>query len=209
MTYTPNQQLNNIPDLRDFHFCTVEYINRICTYYNNLSTGDNNFCREMQKIVVSYGFSEEELTKLNSQNGSEALLSVYFNSDDTASLSLPYERGRHLGDQFRLPYYLYIRTLKISSATTFAQSNEYMRISKMFQILTQALTNDNFSLTISPSTIIYKGVVQSTLSNKPVIMNSGSNSSIGTYRIQQETLNSRQYAVGIASFVFHFRQNLV
>lgn len=206
MAYTPSQQPNNIVDLRDFHFSVVEFVNQICAYYNALTNSDPEFCREMQKTIVSYGFSEEELTKLNTTNGAESLISIYYDADDVSNISLPYNKGRQLSDQFRLPYYLYIRTLKVSTATTFAQSNEYMRISKMFQILSKALTNDNFVLTIVPNTISYKGTIQASLSTKPVTINSGSNSAIGTYSIQQETLNSRQYAVGRASFVFHLRQ---
>lgn len=209
MTYTPSQQTNNIVDLRDLHFSVIEFVNQICTYYNELTNVNSDFCREMQKTVVSYGFSEEELTKINNNNGSEALISIYYDADDVSSISLPYNKGRQLSDQFRLPYYIYIRTLKISTATTFAQSNEYMRISKMFQVLSKALTNDNFVLTITPNEINYKGTVQTDLSNKPVTINSGSNSAIGTYAIQQETLNSRQYAVGRALFMFHLRQNTI
>jgi len=206
MPYIPNQQTNNIIDLRDMHFSVVEFVNQILTYYQGLTVVDPNFCREMQNAKVVLGYSEESLTQLNTGTGIESLISIYYDQDDLSSISLPYLKGRHLSDQFRIPYLVYIRTLKVPNATTFSQSNEYMRISKMFEILCKAMTNDNFTITVVPSSILYNTVAQVGLSDDPVTINSGSNTSIGNYSIQEEFVK-RQYAVGRWSFVIHLRQN--
>jgi hypothetical protein len=207
MSFFPSSQTNNIPDLRSFHFAFVEFVSQIVKYYDDLTNTDVDFCREMQKAEVVYGFSEKELTNLNSENETEALISVYFDQDNLSDISLPHFKGRHFAEQFRLPYFIYIRTLKINEATTFAESNEYMRISKMFSILEKAVANDDFTLSITPNSIVYNDVIQHSLSDKTVTINSGSNSIIERFSIVSESYNNRQYAVGRSSFLIHFTQN--
>lgn len=208
MTYTPSRQTNNVPDLRDMHFSMYQLLTDIFAYYDTLTSSDPLYSFAMQKAKVVFGFSEEELVELsNSSNDTRSLISLYYDDLDTANISLPYQSGRQIDTSFRLPYNIYIRTLSTSDATLdYALAHEYMRINKIITELDKALTNDGYTQTIAPNTIEYNGVAQTSLSEKEVAINCGSNSIIGVPILRQETLNNRQFRVGIRKYAIHFKQ---
>lgn len=206
MPYTPSYIANQTPSFNDFHFSLWQLVKEILAYYDTLSPGDANYFRELQKGSVYFGYSYQNLKQLNSNSDIEYMLTIQYDSTNTANIIDGSKSSLNPEKTFVLPYQFTIRSLTTSTISTKSVGDPKFRIQKIFDRLELDLCNSNYTFQVIPNSIDYLGTVQTGLSNKQVQITCTSNRPVDQRFIDNESINNNQYVVGSDSYQIHFRQ---
>lgn len=206
MTYLPKYNQNQINNFNDFHFSLWQLIKEILAYYNTLVVGKENYCREMQKGAVFFGYSDQNLNVLNNNSQIEWLLTIQYDVTNTANIINNSRQSFSELKKVVLPYQFNIRCLPTNLATK-SQADPKFRIETIFNKLEKDLCNSDFKFEIIPNTIQYQGVIQTELSNKKVYINCQSNKLLDNRFVDNEAINNRQFVVGVETFQICFKQD--
>ena len=206
MTYIPKYNQNQINNFNDFHFSIWQLVKDILDYYNDTQPGSSNYSREMQNGAVFFGYSDQNLVKLNNTSKAEWLLTIQYDFTNTANIINNSRQSFSELKKVVLPYQFNIRCLS-TSLDTKSQADPRFRIESIFNRLEKDLCNSDFKFEIIPSKIEYEGVVQTELSNKKVYIDCQSNRLVDNRFIDNEAINNRQFVVGAETFQICFKQD--